>query len=90
MSLRDLDPIDLNQLHFEPLADRPSKVHLTDLGRPAAPDASLESVLDGLPDQLGGRAFRRLRDAIVTAHHEGRPVVAAMGGHVIKTGCAPI
>ena len=26
---------------------------------------------------------------MVRAHDEGRPVVAAMGGHVVKTGCGP-
>jgi hypothetical protein len=30
-----------------------------------------------------------LRDAIVEAAVGGRPVVAALGGHVVKTGCGP-
>ena len=46
-------------------------------------------MLDGLPELLAGRGLKRLRDAIVRARAEGRPVVAALGGHVIKTGCAP-
>jgi hypothetical protein len=81
--------IDLDALQFEPLSDRPSKVHLADLGRPAPVDASLDTWIESLPKQLAGAGFRRLRDAIVTAHTGGRPVIAAMGGHVIKTGCAP-
>ena len=82
-------PLDLEALRYEPLADRPSKVGLADLGRPAEAGASFDSWLDGLPDLLAGRGLKRLRDAIVTAHEAGAPVVAALGGHVVKTGCAP-
>jgi hypothetical protein len=81
--------LDLDALKYEPLADRPSKVHLADLGRPSAGDTSIEAWIENLPKQLAGAGFRRLRDAIVTAHTDGRPVIAALGGHVIKTGCAP-
>ena len=84
-----LPPIDLNDLTFEPLADRASKVHLADLGRPGRPGPTLADWLDGLPDQLAGRSLKRLRDAIVKAHETNRLVVAALGGHVIKTGCGP-
>ena len=82
-------PLDLEALRYEPLADRPSKVGLADLGRPAEAGVSFDSWLDGLPDLLAGRGLKRLRDAIVTAHEAGAPVVAALGGHVVKTGCAP-
>jgi hypothetical protein len=82
---------DLNwdNLHYESLAQRPSKVRLDDLGRPAAPDPSLDDWLEGLPRILGAGALRRLRDAILRACAGARPVLAAVGGHVIKTGCAP-
>jgi hypothetical protein len=33
--------------------------------------------------------LKALRDAIVRAHEGRRPVIAALGGHVVKTGCAP-
>jgi hypothetical protein len=81
--------LDLDALRYEPLAERPSKVRLADLGRPAGPGASLDDWLDGWPGQLGAKEFKRLRDAIVTARRAGAPVVAALGGHVVKTGCAP-
>lgn len=85
--MNDPEPLDLDQLKFEPLATRPSKVALTDLGRPMSPGATLEEWINGLPNQLAGKSFPRLRDAIVTARSTGNPVVAALGGHVIKTGC---
>ncbi|HEX8201338.1 MAG TPA: hypothetical protein VF590_12690, partial [Isosphaeraceae bacterium] len=89
MSPHDPAPIDFEALRYEPLAERPSKVVLADLGRPAHPGGSLDDWLDGLPGVLGARGLKRLRDAIVGAVGQGRPVVAALGGHVVKTGCAP-
>lgn len=85
-----LPPLNLDALHYEPLADRPSKVSLADLGRPrAGGPGSLADWLDGLPDILAARWLKQLRDAIVAARVGGRHVVAAIGGHVIKTGCGP-
>jgi hypothetical protein len=85
----DVPPIDLDTLRYEPLADRPSKVHLRDLGRPTGPNPSLADWLAALPDVLAASGLKRLRDAVVTAHGAGKTVAAALGGHVIKTGCAP-
>lgn len=83
------EPLDLEQLRYEPLAHRPSKVFLADLGKPSLPNASFSSWLDGLPSQLAGKGLRKLRDAIVSANQAGALVLAALGGHVVKTGCAP-
>ena len=80
---------DLRELRFEPLADRPSKMRMSHLGRPEAGRGSLEDWLDGLPKVLAAQSIKQLRDAIVTAHSGGRHVLAALGGHVIKTGCGP-
>jgi hypothetical protein len=81
--------LDLNDLRYEPLSGRPSKVTLSNLGHPAPPNPSFADWLDNLPRLLGSSALKRLRDAIVRARERGRPVVAAIGGHVVKTGCAP-
>jgi hypothetical protein len=89
VSPQDAPPLDLTELRYEPLGDRPSKVFLADLGKPTGAGASFDDWLDGLPDQLAVKGLRRLRDAIVRASGDGRPIVAALGGHVVKTGCAP-
>ncbi len=78
-----------DDLRFEPLADRASKVHLEDLGQPVGSESSIEKWLDSLPRLLGASNLKHLRDAILGARERGRPVLAALGGHVIKTGCAP-
>jgi hypothetical protein len=81
--------LDFEDLRYEPLADRPSKVALADLGRLTEANPSIDAWIDALPRQLAGNGLRKLRDAVVQANAAGRKVVAAMGGHVIKTGCAP-
>jgi hypothetical protein len=86
--IRD-EPLDLEQLRFEPLGDRPSKVTLADLGRALDPKPSLDDWIDALPEILAGKSIRRLRNAILLAGNNHAPVVAALGGHVVKTGCAP-
>ncbi|MHC5544725.1 hypothetical protein ACYOEI_41360, partial [Singulisphaera rosea] len=75
MSLPHTDSINLNELRYEPLAGRPSKVQLTDLGQASQGDTTLEDWIDCLPNQLAVKGLKRLRDAIVRAHDGGRPVV---------------
>ena len=82
-------PFDLGGLVTYDLASRPSKVFREELGRPLAPGATVDEWLDSLPRQLAGQALRRVRFHLARAHAEGRTVVAALGGHVIKTGCGP-
>jgi hypothetical protein len=81
--------LEFEALRYEPLAGRPSKVRLAELGRPVDGTGTLEDLLDGLPAVLAAQSLKQLRDAIVLAHSQGRHVLAALGGHVIKTGCGP-
>ena len=85
----DESSLNLDDLRYEPLAERPSKVALCDLGLPCAPGVSLDNWIDRLPKQLAGNSLRKLIGAIVKAHLSGKPIFAALGGHVIKTGCGP-
>ncbi len=89
MRRRPLPPVDLARLTTHSLHDRPSKVQAADLGRPLGPSASVADLVDSLPDQLAGRLLRRWRDVICDAVASDHAVAAAIGGHVIKTGCAP-
>src|SRR5262245_27175179 len=89
MRRRALPPVELGRLTTHSLYDRPSKVQAAELGRPLGPGATVDQLLEALPDQLAGRLLRRWRDVVCTAIHADRSVVAALGGHVIKTGCAP-
>ncbi|HLJ91805.1 MAG TPA: hypothetical protein VKU02_01300 [Gemmataceae bacterium] len=84
-----IEPIDLHGLKTYELIARPSKVFYEDLGWPVEAGATIGDWLNALPRQLAGNDLRTIRDHLCRAHHESRTVVAALGGHVIKTGCAP-
>jgi hypothetical protein len=82
--------LDLARLHVTDLADRPSKVNADALGVPPRAGASFAEFWRGLPDILAARELRALVDDIVTAHRAGKVVAVGIGGHVIKTGLAPL
>ncbi len=84
-----MKPFDLHGLKTYDLGSRPSKVFLEDLGKPGEPDVSVAAWIDSLPRQLAGNHLRRVCHHLVRAYLEQRTVVAAIGGHVIKTGCGP-
>jgi hypothetical protein len=84
-----MKPFDLHGLKTYDLESRPSKVFHEDLGRPVQAGATLQEWLESLPRPLAGIALRRVADQVCQAHRQGRTVAAALGGHVIKTGCAP-
>lgn len=84
-----MKPFDLHGLKTYELGSRPSKVFCEDLGRPVDASATVGDWIDSLPRQLAGKEIRKVRDHLCRAYDEGRTVVAALGGHVIKTGCGP-
>ncbi len=84
-----LRPYDLAGLKTYELASRPSKVFHDDLGRPVEPDASVADWLESLPRQLAANELRRVAAHLVRSYEGGRTAAVALGGHVIKTGCAP-
>jgi hypothetical protein len=84
-----MKPFDVHGLKTYDLDSRPSKVFREDLGRPAGHETPVGEWLEGLPRQLAGLALRRVRDHLCRAHADGHTAVAALGGHVIKTGCTP-
>lgn len=82
-------PYDLNGLKTYELTSRPSKVFHEDLGQPVTADSTVEEWLNSLPRQLAAVELRRVSNHLCRVHREGRTAAAALGGHVIKTGCAP-
>jgi hypothetical protein len=73
-----------------PLKDRPSKVSVASFARPFSKGGSLSEFLDGLPSILGAQLLRELAISAARARDEGKPVLWGLGGHVLKTGLAPI
>jgi hypothetical protein len=84
-----IKPFDLRGLKTYDLKTRPSKVFYEDLGTLVGAEASIGDWIDSLPRQLAANDLRQVRDHLCRTYEEQRTAVAALGGHVIKTGCSP-
>ncbi|PYO11098.1 MAG: hypothetical protein DMD30_01320 [Gemmatimonadetes bacterium] len=69
---------------------RPNKVAAAEFASPPGTDRSFAAFLKSLPDVLVARDFLQVVNAIATAAKERRAVVAMLGGHIVKTGLAPL
>jgi hypothetical protein len=72
-----------------PIARRPNKVRAEEFAKPPGEDGSFAAFLGALPDVLAARDFLALARDIANAAGK-RGVVVMVGGHVVKTGLAPI
>jgi hypothetical protein len=80
---------DLSRVRTVPIAHRPNKVRAEEFAAPPGADRSFGAFLRSLPDVLAARDFNRVVDAIVRAARR-RAVIVMAGGHVVKTGVAPV
>lgn len=92
MSVYNFDPIDFSRIATYSLYDRPSKVTVRDFAKPLSDDQvqTTAALLDSLPNLLAAESLRAVVAAIVEAKAKGRAIIWGFGGHVIKTGLAPI
>jgi hypothetical protein len=86
----NLRPISLDEVTTYPLASRPSKVALDDFAKPVSEESSLQDFLSSLPNILAVQNLRSVAAAIRRARELKKPIIWGIGGHVIKTGLAPI
>jgi len=73
-----------------PIARRPNKVAAAEFATPPGTDRSFGAFLKSLPDVLVARDFLRVVDAIASAAKNRKGVVVMLGGHIVKTGLAPL
>jgi len=85
-----LGRIDLGQLKRISIADRQNKVNVESFARPVTSGGTVREFLHSLPQILAGSVVREVIEAIVTAKRTGKPVIVAMGAHVVKVGLSPI
>lgn len=86
----DLEPLELAQVKTYPLASRTSKVTHGDFASPLAEDATLRDFLASLPNVLAVETLRKIADRMQRARELKKPIIWGIGGHVIKTGLAPM
>ena len=81
---------DLGAIRTIPVSARPNKVRAEEFAHPPDGDRSFAAFLAALPDVLVARDFLRVVDAIAAAARRERGVVVMLGGHIVKTGLAPL
>jgi hypothetical protein len=79
---------DLSRLVVGSVTTRATRVSVDDLARPLDP-AAATAVIASLPRQLGAEVLRQAIERTARSHRDRRPVVAMIGGHVIKVGVSP-
>lgn len=86
----NLTPLSLESVLTYPLASRPSKVSLDDFANPVKSDSSLKDFLASLPNILAVQNLRKIAAQMRRARDLEKPIIWGIGGHVIKTGLAPV
>ncbi|MEP6849225.1 MAG: hypothetical protein ABI999_10245 [Acidobacteriota bacterium] len=90
MSVYKITPIDLEKINTYELGSRPSKVTVADFALPVAEGDSLAEFLDKLPTILAVESLREIAVRMRRARELGKPIIWGIGGHVVKTGLAPV
>ena len=81
---------DLARVHTVPIATRANKVRAEEFCAPPGDDRSFAAFIRALPDVLVARDFRAVVDAIAAAARAHKGVIVMLGGHIVKTGLAPV
>ncbi|GAB4341616.1 MAG: hypothetical protein Kow0099_18440 [Candidatus Abyssubacteria bacterium] len=87
---KDYRPANLKGVHTHSIHERTTKVSVKQFAGLPGSDATCGEFLSSLPDVLAASALRNVIKGIVAARMRGRPVVAAIGGHVVKCGLGPV
>ena len=86
----DIRPLDLDKVHTYPLDSRPSIVSVEDFAQPVDESASAREFLGSLPAILAVKNLREIANQMRRARSLGKPIIWGLGGHVVKTGLAPV
>ncbi|MDP8208874.1 MAG: hypothetical protein P9L92_19580 [Candidatus Electryonea clarkiae] len=84
------EEIDLSKVRTYSATERASKVRLDEIATPPQAGMTVREFLNSLPRILKADDLKGVAKAVVEARKKGKPVIVMLGGHVIKTGCAPI
>ncbi len=86
----NFEPINFDAIKTYDLASRPSKVTVKDFAEPVTEIDSLKDFFKKLPKILAVESLKEIVKQIHRARDSGKPIVWGIGGHVVKTGLAPV
>lgn len=82
--------IDPATIRTVPVAARANKVEAAAFAAPPGDDLSFRAFLDALPSILEAKSFLAVVDDVARAARERHGVLCMIGGHIVKTGLAPV
>jgi hypothetical protein len=82
--------INFDEIKTYKLAERPSKVAVKNFAEPIDESDTLRNFLAKLPDVLAVKSYKEIAYQIRRAKKLQKPIVWGIGGHVVKTGLAPV
>ncbi len=89
--MKKYSPIDMSDVKTYSIVTRNNKVNIREhFGKSVDAGMAYTGLLDAMPRLLGADSIRTVVEKVVQAREADRPVVLAMGGHVIKCGLQPI
>ena len=87
----ELDPFPaMAGVRTYPLAERPSLVTVDQFCAVPEPLPDFDAFVEALPDIYAGTHFKELVERLARARAASKPVVFALGAHVLKVGLAPL
>jgi len=86
---KDYKPINLEGIKSYPIKRRKNLVSIKQFAK-TIEYKGFGKFLDSLPEILAGNSIRNVINAIAKATNKNRPVVMAIGAHVVKCGLSPI
>ena len=81
---------DLSKVQLQTIQGRPSRVSAENWGKPYDPTTPFAAFVDSLPDVLAARELLCFAAAIGRARSAEKPIIALLGGHVVKVGLVPL
>ena len=86
----NFQPLNFDAVNTYKLASRPSKVTVKDFAKSVDENDSLKNFLDKLPNILAVQSIREIAAQIRRAKELQKPIIWGIGGHIVKTGLAPV
>ena len=90
MSRYKVDPMEFSGLRTVSLAARGGKVRVEDFASPSPNNAGVRDLIDSLPHILAAESLRGVIAALESARARRKAILWGLGGHVVKTGLAPV
>ena len=90
MTKKSFTPLDRSKINTYSISKRKSKVSLDTMAKPPKPNMTLKDFFGGLPEVLAAGDIKEVIKSVANSIKNDRPVIAAMGAHVIKVGLSPL